>query len=66
MSAQDNLAVRELIVINATANGFWSVWMTMFQDDLDMLNRLIQALPGTCCHCFDEAGRPIARREGGL
>jgi hypothetical protein len=66
LSAQDNLAVRELIVINATVNGFWSVWMTMFQDDLDMLNRLIQALPGTCCHCFDEAGRPIARREGGL
>jgi uncharacterized protein (TIGR02646 family) len=63
----NNFKLRELIEKNAIANGFWSVWMTMFQDDPDMLNRLIRALPGTCCgHCFDEAGRPIARRKGGL
>ncbi len=67
LAQPDNLNMRELIVKTVKFGGFWSVWMTVFQDDPDMLNRLIRALPGTCCgHCFDEAGRPIARLEGGL
>lgn len=39
--------MREQIIETAQAKGFWSVWMTVFADDLVMRNRLLQALPGT-------------------
>lgn len=51
--AKDNLAkcpmdpMREQIVDTARANGFWSIWMTVFADDPVMRDRLLQALPGT-------------------
>ena len=44
--------MRELIVIAAEAKGFWSVWMTVFADDPDMVNRLVAALPGTLAALF--------------
>ncbi len=46
---------KEQIIDTAYAKGFWSVWMTVFKDDADMLDRLIRAFPGTCCDCFDSA-----------
>ncbi len=57
---------KELIVITARAKGYWSVWMTVFKDDADMLDRLIKAFPGTCCDCFDSTAGlvPIARAGG--
>lgn len=33
--------------------GFWSVWMTVFRDDPDMLERILAHIPGTATHCFD-------------
>lgn len=48
----------------ATQRGFWSVWMTVFQDDTDMRRRLIEAFPGTCTHCFDANMQPIQRPGG--
>jgi hypothetical protein len=56
-------AFRELIVDTAEAIGFWSVWMTVFKDDPDMLRRFIEAFPGTCKVCFDEQNNyaPIFR-----
>ncbi len=33
----NNFELRKLIVKNAKSNGFWSVWMTVFKDDPDML-----------------------------
>lgn len=54
------------IIDTACAKGFWSVWMTVFKDDADMLDRLIRAFPGTCCDCFDftAALAPVVRSGG--
>jgi len=58
--------MRKRIVETAIAIGFWSVWMTVFQDDTDMRRRLIQAFKGTCRDCFDEAIQPLPRLGGKL
>lgn len=42
-----NETVRNLAVSNAQQNGFFSIWMTVFADDPDMRNRLIDAFDGT-------------------
>jgi len=47
--------MREQIVLTATGHAYWSIWMTVFNDDPDMLQRLINAFPGTCADCFDNA-----------
>jgi len=59
-------AMRDEIVSRATDKGFWSVWMTVFKNDPDMLQRLINAFPGTCQDCFDELGNPLPRSGGNL
>ncbi|WP_239500232.1 hypothetical protein [Bacillus pseudomycoides] len=56
--------MREQIVDTAVAAGFFSVWMSVFQHDEDMLQRLLQAFPGTSVSCFDENGVPINRNGG--
>jgi hypothetical protein len=62
----DNNDFREQIVDTALANGFWSVWMTVFKDDADMLNRFLDAFPGTCQACFDATnGYMAVTRHGG-
>ena len=59
--------MRQQIVETAQANGFWSVWMTVFECDADMLARLIAAFPGTCSDGFDAAqGLAAVCRPGGL
>ncbi len=62
----DCLAMREQIAEHAQAKGFWSVWMTVFQDDADMLNRFIEAFPGTCRACFDADLAKIPRPGGAI
>jgi uncharacterized protein (TIGR02646 family) len=62
----NTLEMREQIALTAMAKGYWSVWMTVFKDDADMLNRFIQAFPGTCQDCFDCQGKPIPRPHGDL
>jgi len=49
----DTPHMRTQIVFTAQAKGYWSVWMTVFKDDADMLQRFIQAFTGTCKECFD-------------
>ena len=66
LSVNNTLEMRAYIANNAKSNGFWSIWMTTFQDDPDMLNRFIQVFPGTCHQCFDSNGKPIPRRGGKL
>lgn len=61
----DTPQMREQIVDTAMA-GFWSVWMTVFQSDHDMLQRFIQKFAGTCRDCFDEQGQPVPRPNGSL
>lgn len=40
-------AMRDQIILTVVANGYWSIWMTVFADDPDMRGRLLQAFPGT-------------------
>jgi len=64
LSRTDNDNVREIIVDLMTGYAYWSIWMTVFQDDSDMLRRFIKSLPGTADDCFDHDGIPIQRRGG--
>lgn len=64
LARNNNSDFREQIKENAVSQGFWSVWMTVFKDDPDMLSRLINAFSGTSTDCFDENGAPIPRSGG--
>ena len=67
LERSDSEDMRQQIVETAQANSFWSVWMTVFEDDADMLARLIAAFPGTCSECFDaEQSFSVVHRPGGL
>lgn len=63
LARNDSADFRDQIVETA-ANGFWSVWMTVFRDDPDMLQRFIAAIPGTSRECFDNVCQCIARPGG--
>lgn len=43
----DSDDVRQLVVQNALATGFFSIWMAVFAEDVDMRRRLVSAFPGT-------------------
>ena len=62
----DTPSMRNQIVELAKAKGFWSVWMTVFRDDTDMLKRFIHAFEGTCCSCFDDQFNLVPRPDGVL
>lgn len=64
LAKYDTQERRADIVVMAKERGFWSVWMTVFQDDADMRHRLIEAFPGTCASCFNEITQPIQRPGG--
>lgn len=64
LDKQPTETMREQIIDTATSTGFWSVWMTVFQDDNDMRRRLIEAFHGTCTNCFDTNTQPIHRPGG--
>ncbi|MBR8828695.1 MAG: HNH endonuclease [Gomphosphaeria aponina SAG 52.96 = DSM 107014] len=66
LQGNDTLLMRESIIELALARGFWSVWMTVFRDDGDMLLRFIAAFPGTCRSCFDHQGKSWPRRGGAI
>lgn len=53
-SNPNNEAVRKWVLRTAEERGFFSIWMAVFDGDLDMRNRLIDAFPGTRgSGCFD-------------
>ena len=57
----NNLHLQKYIIKLALAEGFFSVWLTVFEDDTDMRSRLIAAFPSTQeSGCFDENGIPIS------
>nr|WP_028315510.1 HNH endonuclease [Desulfatibacillum aliphaticivorans] len=59
--------MRKQITRTAMASGYWSIWMTVFQDDPDMVRRFIDSHPGTCRECFDESDNfKPAPRPGGI
>lgn len=57
-------SMREAVLQNAIARGFWSVWMQVFADDVDMRLGLIAWFRGTARECFDDTTRPIPRNGG--
>ncbi|MEQ8997329.1 MAG: hypothetical protein RID53_12610 [Coleofasciculus sp. B1-GNL1-01] len=66
LKKNDTSFMREQIVETAKTRGFWSVWMTVFVEDTDMLKRFIHAFPGTCKTCFNDQFQPIPRPGGAL
>lgn len=63
--AQNNsVEVRELIVENALGRGMFSIWWTVFANDVDMRRRLRLAFLGTDGTSFD-ANEDLIPRPGG-
>jgi uncharacterized protein (TIGR02646 family) len=54
-------AARDLVLEVAKSNGFFSVWMTVFNDYPDIKRELIKLFLGTAISCFDPDGKPIDR-----
>lgn len=53
-------AMVEMIILNACASGFFSIWMAAFDDCLEVRIKLIQAFKGTqASGCFDNTGSPV-------
>lgn len=64
LRACDVPAMREQIIDTATAKGFFSIWMTVFDEDLQMKKDLIAAFKGTAEDCYDNTFTAIARKNG--
>ncbi|WP_223592643.1 HNH endonuclease [Neobacillus bataviensis] len=60
----DTEEMRVQIVDTATSTGFFSIWMMVFQHDIDMRQRLFQAFPGTSTDSFNSNYVPINRIGG--
>lgn len=45
--------VRKLIIDIAIAKGYFSVWMSVFDNDIDMKRDLVNAFIGTDANCYD-------------
>lgn len=54
-------AARDLVLEVAKSNGFFSVWITVFNDYPNIRTELIKLFPGTARTCFDPDGKPIDR-----
>ena len=46
---------RRQIARTAIGHGFFSIWMTVFEDDLAVRQLLIREFTGTATDCFDPA-----------
>ena len=42
----------ETIIVLASAKGFWSIWMTVFEPHQNVISGLIQGYPGTRLEAF--------------
>ena len=61
--SEAQLRAIKIVAINA---GFWSVWMTIFQNYPDVQREISEAFPGTCMGCFDDNMNPIQRNPTGI
>ena len=50
--------LKKQIVMTVVADGFFSVWLTVFSEEPEICNALIERYPGTRKECYDEFGRP--------
>ena len=55
-------AMARSVVRTARANGFFSIWMTVFADHPSLRRAFVESFPGTCEDCFDLEGEPISPR----
>ena len=46
-------AVRRQMACTAIGHGFFSIWMSVFEDDVAVRRLLIEAFTGTASDCFD-------------
>ena len=53
---------RELIL--EAAQDCFSIWLTVFADELEICNLLVEKFTGTAKDCFDTKGRPVPRPGG--
>lgn len=53
LEGADTPGMRRQIIRAAGGYGYWSVWMTVFHDDADILSRLILGFAGTGADCFN-------------
>lgn len=60
----DNEDFRAAVADLAKAEGFFSVWMSVFRDDPDMRRRFVTGLEGTASDCFDTNWNCISRPGG--
>lgn len=60
------LFMMECILTIVLSDGFWSVWMTVFNKVPEITNTLINGYPGTATNCFDAASTPINRNGADL
>jgi len=66
LNINNTTIVRELIVENALGRGMFSIWWTVFAEDVDMRHRLRDAFLGTHGGCFDVNEEPLPRTGGQL
>jgi uncharacterized protein (TIGR02646 family) len=57
---------RELVLEVAKGYGFFSVWMTVFENYPDVKKELIKSFPGTATVCFNRNGKPLNRPGGSV
>lgn len=58
--------VREQVIIAAHGFGFFSVWMTVFENYPEVKRDLILVFTGTAPTCFDPNGKPLNRPSGAI
>lgn len=66
LGQQPSEQMSQIILVLAIHTGFWSIWMTVFQNDTDMRQRLIDAFQGTSTDCFDGQTQALPRPNGQL
>lgn len=55
--------MRRQIVRTASAQGYFSIWMKVFENDADMRRRFIEdGFPGTASDCFDAGATSVSPR----
>lgn len=64
LAENNTVQMREAIIENALARGMFSIWWTVFADDVDMRRRLREAFLGTDAGCFDPNENLVARAGG--
>ena len=64
LQQSDNPEMRSAIGELANATGFFSIWMQVFDGDVELRRRFIESFPGTSNDCFDPDTVPLPRPNG--